>query len=202
MAALSSTILIRWGGLAALLAGALRVAISFWPSSNPNVALELLYLLIDLLILFGILGVYGFLGEQSGMAGFLGFLLAVSGTAIITGPDGELGGVDTYAAGSAVLAIGLVFLAVGSWKAARLPYWVPLLWVLTAVLGFVGGAVEGLEGLFVIGGFVCNIRGDFWRELRRSGCPGVVRGRLDPSGNPISLRVVPTIGSWFPRTPS
>jgi hypothetical protein len=116
-AALSSTTLMRWGGLAAVLAGVLRAAVSFSPSSDPAIALELLYLLIDVLILFGILGVYGFLGEQSGVAGFLGFLLAVIGTAIITGSDGEIGEVDMYAAGSAVLAIGLGFLAVGLWKA-------------------------------------------------------------------------------------
>jgi len=128
----------------------LRAAVSFWPSSDPDVAVELLYPLIDILILFGILGVYGFLGEQSGVAGFLGFLLAVIGTAIITGPDGEIGGVDMYAAGSAMLALGLVLLAVGSWKAARLPHWVSVLWVLTAVLGLVGGAVESLDSLFVV----------------------------------------------------
>ena len=154
---MNSITLIRWGGLAAILAGALRVAASFWPSSDPNVALELLYLLIDLLILFGILGVYGFMGERAGVAGFLGFLLAVIGAAIITGPDGELGGLDMYAAGSAVLAMGLVFMAVGSWRTARLPHWVPVLWVLTAVLGFLGGAVEGLEGLFVVSGVTLGV---------------------------------------------
>ena len=72
LAALSSTTLIRWGGLAAVLAGALRAAVSFWPYSDLDIAVELLYLLIDILILFGILGVYGFLGEQPGVAGFLG----------------------------------------------------------------------------------------------------------------------------------
>jgi hypothetical protein len=153
-AALSSTTLMRWGGLAAVLAGVLRAAVSFWPSSDPAIALELLYLLIDILTLFGILGVYGFLGEQSGVAGFLGFLLAVVGTAIITGPDGEIGEVDMYAAGSAVFAIGLVFLAVGSWKAGRLPHWVPVLWVLAAVLGFVGGSVEGPDGLLGASGVI------------------------------------------------
>ncbi len=154
---MSSTTLIRWGGLAAVLAGALRAAVSFWPSSDPDVAQELLYLLIDLLILFGILGVYGFLGEQSGVVGFLGFLLAVIGTAIITGPDGEIGGVDMYPVGSAVLAVGLVLLAVGSWKEARLPRWVPVLWIFAAVLGFAGGAFEGLESLFVVSGVAFGV---------------------------------------------
>jgi len=149
---LSNKSLIRWGGLAAVLAGVLRAAASLWPSVELTVTLELYYLLVDILILFGILGVYGFLAERSGVAGLLGFLLGVVGAAIIAGPDGEIGGVDMYAAGSAVLAVGLVFLAVGSWKAAMLPYWVLMLWVLTAVLGFVGARVEDLGGLFVVSG--------------------------------------------------
>jgi hypothetical protein len=149
---LNSTTLIRWGGLAAVLAGVLRAAASFWTSAERSVALELLYLLVDILILFGILGVFAFLVERFGVAGFLGFLLGVVGTAIIAGPDGELGGVDMYAAGSAVLAVGLVLLAVGSWNAAMLPHWVPVLWVLTAVLGSVGVAVDGLDTLFVVSG--------------------------------------------------
>jgi hypothetical protein len=152
LAALNCTTLIRWGGLATVLAGALRAAASFWPSSEPDVALELLYLLIDIRILFGILGVYALLGERAGVAGFLGFLLAVIGTVSITGPDGELGGVDMWTADSALLAIGLVLLAVGSWKAVRLPRWVPVFWVLTAVLGFVGGVIESADTLFVVSG--------------------------------------------------
>ena len=97
------------------------------------------------------------LGEQSGVAGFLGFLLTVIGTALITGPDGEIGGVDMYAAGSAMLALGLVLLAVGSWKAARLPHWVLVLWVLTAALSLVGGAVESLDSLFVVSGVAFGV---------------------------------------------
>jgi hypothetical protein len=153
----SSKNLIRWGGFAAVLAGVLRGAASLWPSARPTLTVELYYLVVDILILFGILGVYGFLGERSGVAGFLGFLFGVVGTAIIAGPDGEPGGIDMYAAGSSVLAVGLVFLAVGSWKAAMLPHWVPVLWVLTAVLGFVGAGVEGLAALFVVSGLTFGL---------------------------------------------
>jgi hypothetical protein len=110
---LSSKTLIRWGGLAAVLAGVLRAGASLWPSAEPTITLELNYLVVDILILFGILGVYGFSGERSGVAGFLGFLLGVLGTAIIAGPDEELGEIDMYAAGSVVLAVGLV------WRARR-----------------------------------------------------------------------------------
>ncbi len=84
-----------------------------------------------------------------------------------------------YAAGSAVLAIGLVFLAVGSWKAGRLPHCVPVLWVLTAVLGFIGGAVEGLDGLL--------------------GASGVTFGA---SFIVAGVRVWSKAGSTAPKTPS
>ena len=69
MLTLSNTNSIRWGGLAAVLAGVLRAAFSFWPSAEPTATLELLYLFVDTLILFGILGVYAFLGERSGTVG-------------------------------------------------------------------------------------------------------------------------------------
>ena len=94
---LSNTGLIRWGGLAAVLAGVLRAAASLWPSAELTVTLGLYYLLVDILILFAILSVYGFLAERSRVAGLLGFLLGVVGTAIIARPDGEIGGVDMCA---------------------------------------------------------------------------------------------------------
>ena len=45
---------------------------------------------IKLLILFGLLGVYGYQHEKAGYWGFAGFLLALTGTALIVGPDGRI----------------------------------------------------------------------------------------------------------------
>ncbi len=125
----SGAALIRMGGLAAVLAGVLRTLASFIPH-QPGVALELFYLAIDLLILFGIFGVYARVHESAGVAGFVGFVLATTGTAAIVGPDGDLGGVPVYQAGSAILVVGLAFLAAGTWRDASLPRWVCVLWVL------------------------------------------------------------------------
>jgi hypothetical protein len=55
---MSSTNLIRWGGLAAIIAGILRGVNSFLPNFIPGVTLEFLYLLTDIFILFGIMGIY------------------------------------------------------------------------------------------------------------------------------------------------
>jgi hypothetical protein len=153
---MTSQQLIRWSGLAAILAGALRTAASFWPSAEPGVALEIVYLVIDLLILFGILGVYGFQSERIGPLGFLGFLLAVIGTAIITGPDGKIGSVDMYVTGSLSLGLGLVFLAIGSWTARTMPRWVAILWLVSIVVGILGAAA-GLQSLSVISGVAFGV---------------------------------------------
>jgi hypothetical protein len=130
----STTTLARFGGLAAIAGGALRTLSSFVPY-DPSTPHELLYLAIDLLLLFGILGVYAVVRESAGLLGFVGFVLALSGTAAIVGPDGRLGPVDVYQAGSSVLVAGLVLLAVGTWRTASLPRWVSALWIATFVLG-------------------------------------------------------------------
>lgn len=145
--------LIRLGGLAAILAGALRTIASFLPASKPpNAALELFYLAIDVLLLFGILGVYGYQHEKVGLLGFLGFLLALVGAAIITGPDGAIGGVEMYLVGSLMISVGLALLAIASWRAELLPRAVSVLWLLSMLVGVGGFAVGGLAVTFLIAG--------------------------------------------------
>lgn len=140
---MSSATLVRYGGLAAILAGVLRTGVSFIPySANPGAALELLYLVIDILILLGLLGVYGYEHEEVGWCGFLGFLPALIGTAIITGPDGAIGGVSMYILGSLLISAGLSLLSIASWRANRLPRLVPVLWLLSTAVG-VGGFLIG-----------------------------------------------------------
>jgi hypothetical protein len=149
-------LLIRLSGLAAILAGGLRTAASFLPSGHSGATLEILYLVIDLLILFGVLGIYGFQSERIGPTGLVGFILAVTGTAIITGPDGKIGAVDMYAAGSLCVGLGLVVLAVGSWTARTLPRWVGILWLVSTAAGILGTAA-GLHSLFMISGIAFGL---------------------------------------------
>ena len=151
--------LIRLGGLAAILAGALRIGSSFIPysASKPSVTLELLYLVIDVLILLGLLGVYGYHNEVIGRSGFLGFLLALIGTAIIVGPDGKIGVVDMYVVGSLMISVGLAIMALGTWNARRLPRTVPLLWVMSTVVGVGGYLTGGQTVTFVIAGLAFGL---------------------------------------------
>jgi hypothetical protein len=154
---MSSTNLIRWGGIAAIIAGILRGVNSLLPANLPTVTSEILYLLTDIFILFGIMGIYGFEHQESGWWGFFGFLLAIVGTGIIIGPDGSIGGVNMYPVGSLILAAGLILLAVGSWIANKFSRWIPVLWVLSTIVGFIGYFIPGLNLLFVISGVMFGI---------------------------------------------
>ncbi len=146
--------LIRLGSLSAILGGLLRVGSSFIPSlpTEQGVLLEVLYLIIDVLILIGLLGVYGYQHEKAGYWGFIGFLLSLIGTAIIVGPDGSIGSVDMYTFGATMISIGLLLLALGTWKANQLSRWVPILWVVSTVIGVGGFLMGGLALTFVIAG--------------------------------------------------
>ena len=150
---MSTSSLLRLGGLAAIIAGLLRSGASFLPYRQPpTTAEELFYLVIDLSILFGILGIYGYQRAGAGRTGFFGFVLAVIGTAMITGPDGTLGGVQEYVVGALVISMGLVFLAIGSWRAGKLPRYVPVLWIASTAVGIGGFAFGGPPMLLTIAG--------------------------------------------------
>jgi hypothetical protein len=152
---MSSTNLIRWGGLAAIIAGILRGINSLLPSSTPIVAIEILYLLTDIFILFGIMGLYGFEHQESGWWGFFGFLLGIIGIGTIR--TGAISGVNMYPVGALIFTVGLILFAIGSWIANKLPRWVSGFWLLSTVIGVMGYFVPGLNLFFVVSGVIFGI---------------------------------------------
>ena len=138
--------------LAAILGGILRGIGSFVPASTPVIPLEALYFLTDVFILFGVMGLYGLQHEEAGLWGFFGFVLATVGIGIIIGPDGSIAGVNVYPIGAGIFSVGLILLAIGSWRANKLPRWIPFLWILSMVVGSIGYFVHDLNLLFVISG--------------------------------------------------
>ncbi len=151
---MSSANLIRWGGLAAIIAGILRGVNSFLPSS-PSITIELLYLLTDIFLLFGMMGLYRFQRQESGWWGFRGFLLAIIGIAVIQ--TGTISGIKVYAIGALIFAAGLILFVIGSWMANKLPRWVSILWILSTIIGFVGYFVTGFSLFFVVSGVLFGV---------------------------------------------
>ena len=142
--------LIRLYGLAAIVAGILRGIASFVPGTSPRVML--LYLVTDVLLLFGSIGLYSFQLKEIGLAGTLGFALQVAGILMLIGRDVAIFGASLYPIGALMFAAGLDLLAVGSWKAKKFSRWILLLWIFSTIAGPIGYFAGGLSVLFVLSG--------------------------------------------------
>ncbi len=117
---MSKAILVRLGGIAAVLAGVLRGIASFIPATTPDVALQLLYILTDIFSLLGIFALFGAQYKEAGKLGFLGFLIAVVGILVIRSSK-AITGVDLYPAGSLTFSLGLIILGIRLWLASFHP---------------------------------------------------------------------------------
>ncbi|NJK46585.1 MAG: hypothetical protein HC933_22135 [Pleurocapsa sp. SU_196_0] len=84
-----TTRLTRFGAVLAVLAGVLRIVAAFI-LELPEI--EAFYLVIDLCILFGLIGVFGARLETLGWCGLIGFVVALTGAALIVGPDARYSG--------------------------------------------------------------------------------------------------------------
>jgi hypothetical protein len=92
--------LVRLGALAAVVAGALRIASTFIPYEAGSAPLETFYGVIDLGLMFGLMAVYAGNAGRVGAIGFAGFAVALAGIASIVGPDAPAFGVDFYRVGA------------------------------------------------------------------------------------------------------
>jgi hypothetical protein len=147
--------LIRFGGIAAIVAGVLRVIASFVPDSNPRVMF--LYLLTDVFLFFGSIGLYSFQQKKIGVAGTLGFLLQLGGILILIGRDVGVFGASLYPVGALTFAAGLDPFAIGAWRVKMLPSWILFLWILSTAIGPIGYFASGLSVLFVVSGILFGI---------------------------------------------
>jgi hypothetical protein len=148
--------LIRWGGLAAVLAGILRGIASFTPTAA-SVALQVFYFAIDILLLLGTIGVYEFQKKETGRWGFFGFLLALIGAGLLIGHDVDNAFVFLYPLGASLFALGISVLAIRSWTAKALPRWALALLITSTLIGILGYFIQGFDILFVISGVIFGI---------------------------------------------
>jgi|SRR5215469_10440323 len=148
--------LIRWGGLAAILAGLLRGIASFTPTAA-GVRLQLFYFAIDVLLLLGTIGVYAFQKQETGRLGFVGFLLALIGAGLLLGHDVVNAVAFLYPVMAFLFGVGISILAIRSWAANTLPRWALALLITSTIVGILGYVVKGFDILFVISGVIFGI---------------------------------------------
>ena len=154
---MSDTALLRVLGAFAVAAGMLRIGSAFIPWAPDVLWLELFYLAIDLMLLFGLMGVYFAYRARIGILGFVSFLIAEAGIASIVGPDTVAFGIDTYYAGVLVITAGLTLFAIQLLLTRAGPPWAALCWIGSAVVG-IGATAGGSPSLgFVAGGILFGL---------------------------------------------
>ena len=148
--------LIRWGGLAAILAGLLRGIASFTPTTA-SVGLQIFYFTIDVLLLLSVIDVYAFQKQEMGRWGLVGYLLALIGAGLLLGHDVVNALAFLYPVAAFLFAVGISILAIRSWAANTLPRWTSALLITSTIVGILGFFVKGFDILFVISGVIFGI---------------------------------------------
>ena len=128
--------LVRVGGAAAILAGLLRAAAAVVPGTGGEVERQSVYFIVDLLLLLGLFSAYAQHHKSLGRSGAGAFLITVTGLLLVRS-SGAVPGIDLYPAGAASVAIGWVLLGFTWWKWSHGSPLVPLLLLLSLLLGVV-----------------------------------------------------------------
>lgn len=168
---MSSTALISAGGMAAIVGGVLRAVASFAPSIGSDVERQLLYLVIDVFLLLGLLGFYELRHQDIGWTGALGFLLALVGLSVVRSSR-AIPGHDLYPVGALAFVGGLIAMCGSAWSVKTLAGWVPVAFVVSTLVAFVGIVVNDAGWLFVVSGLLfgaafAGLGREMWLAARR-----------------------------------
>jgi membrane-anchored protein YejM (alkaline phosphatase superfamily) len=131
--------LIRWSGLGAMVAGMLNVLDGIFEP------LPWLTILSAAVTVFALIGIYAVQVEESGWLGFAGYLLWTVSFVFMAGTTSMIGSVPSFLVGIILGATGLVLLAVGTLSARVFPRWVPGLWIAAIVIGLPSLLFPSLE---------------------------------------------------------
>lgn len=151
---------LRLTGVAAIAGAAIDVV---GPAIYPRVAEpwpHLIYVTIDLLLLFGMLGVWSATRRTASLLGLAGFVVAVFGVMLVRTSSAEIFGKASYMIAASVWSIGMVVWAIDLIRPKDLFRKASGLWILALAIGLVAAAVKDqglishLAKLAFAGGFV------------------------------------------------
>ncbi len=123
---MSSTMLYRLAGVAAIVAGVLRRIEAFAFELLSSRDSERLFLVTDIVLLFALIGVYVYLSRAVGWAGLAGFAAAVVGIVLMRGAGDYI---DAYAVGAGVNAVGVAVLGAAILFSRGISGIGPVLWI-------------------------------------------------------------------------
>lgn len=147
---MNSVVLIRFGALAAVAGGTLRIGAAFVPYKDGLVWQEILYSVIDVSFLFGLIATYLFSAERIGRLGLVSFLVATTGAASIIGPDAVKWGISFYQMGALVLIVGVLGLSACLLRANILVVGA-IFWMFGSTTGVAVGLTGNVTGFWIAG---------------------------------------------------
>jgi hypothetical protein len=149
--------LLKLGGIAAIVGGALRLGEPALRMMFAGNALLISFFVIDVFLLLGLFGWYAWRAEKLGIAGLIGFMSGAVGIMTIRSAD-LFAGRSGYIAGATLLLAGFVVMNTGALTRRDGPICPPLLWLIAflcglgslayAPLAFVAGTVFGIGYIF------------------------------------------------------
>lgn len=176
---MSSTNLIRWGGIAAMLGGMLWAItplrdVFFGGGATPDHPVfrpyNVVLVLVAVLLIMGLVGLraryrgtYRRLGKAGVVLTFGGYALILAGStpAVLLHPDGSFGliraGQDLGFFGSLVASVGAIFLGIALLRTQAAPRAAALLLIVTLPVGLAGIFVISSLGLVSIAGLAITV---------------------------------------------
>lgn len=127
-------------GLASILGGAIDIA---GPAFYPHLAEPArngVYVLIDVLLLFGLLGLQSATWRRTGWPGLLGFVVAVAAVLLVRTSSAQIFGPASYMIAAAAWSLAMVVIGVALLATGRSFQMAALLWIAALVVGL-GGLV-------------------------------------------------------------
>jgi hypothetical protein len=148
---------VRLAALAAIAGGLLRAAASFAPMIiSSDRGRESLYVVVDVCLAVGLIGWWTRRSAGLGRQGLFGLVLALAGIVAIRA-NHFISVVDLYPAGALAVALGMIVVSVSAWIVRTLPGWVPVMFLLSLLLGVVGSVVKDASVLFVCSGVMFGV---------------------------------------------
>ena len=167
---MSRATFIRICALSATLAGVLRAISSFVPETASGI--YILYFAIDLFLTLGVIGLSRSHARE-GILGLIGCVIMLLALLVLIGRDLQLVPAGAYAVGAALFSLGLDLFAIHLLLHRTGPRWIPVVWILSTIVGAIGFFSPGLHFLFAASGLffgVAFVAVGFrlWREGSRT----------------------------------
>jgi hypothetical protein len=137
-------------GLAAILTGVLTIFASSIETAGafletvPTATMDAAYVLSNILALVAFTGVYIIQRKEAGLLNLVGYLIILFANILMVVGGAVLSAEQSIMIGGSLYALGGIIIGIATLKAGLFPRWIPMLWILTPVIGLPGFILGGM----------------------------------------------------------